>query len=682
MAVEKTERTIAMLVGQITAGEIRLPEIQRGYVWKPTQVAKLVESLYRGYPSGSLLFWKTEDRPGTRAIQSRTPRAKPVILPLYLLDGQQRLTSLHRVFGNNPEAQIVFNVETETFQNQSAATKQDPRYVRVYDIVEPHASTFKIALGLHQAGVRTDLAVIGDRLTALRNIGNYTYHLEVLSDLPYDEVAQIFVRVNSGGRALKTTDLALATLSARWPGIVAKFNDEAKYWYKQSYGDINFTFLTRALTGAVLGRGLSAWSHGRLAATTDDELEEGWETVKRGLRHFIPLLKENLGITHSGLLPSLVALLPAVVLLGRRPDEKLDTETANGILYWFLAATVLGRYSGSTDSVLGQDIPAASGKDPVRALLTNLGLVGSRLKVSEEALLGRTSASPYFLLSFLVCRRAGAEDWWHAVKISPAAQGAQKLEYHHIHPKSTLASTYANSEINDLANLAFISAKANQIISNRTPAEYFPPLPTDPPPSGKAKPKRLSNEAELTSHFIPLDPELRATGHFREFLKARRRLLAVAMTDLLNSFCPGWLAELTWTPGASTATDGLAGVSLALSAYESSWDVGKLRLTAKTPDLVWEAVTDLESFGAAIDAAASGLDADLEIAGESVPARVDGDDLEIPLGPILVNGPPQAWKRLLDRSRAEAHPLSECPALTIRPWENAPRTKFPLTNAD
>ena len=75
MPVEKTEREIATLIGEIARGEIKLPEIQRSYVWKPTQVAKLIESLYRGYPTGSLLFWKTSEAPRSRGFAlDGTPR--------------------------------------------------------------------------------------------------------------------------------------------------------------------------------------------------------------------------------------------------------------------------------------------------------------------------------------------------------------------------------------------------------------------------------------------------------------------------------------------------------------------------------------------------------------------------------------------------------------------------------
>ena len=254
MPVEKTEHDITTLMGEISRREIKLPEIQRGFIWKPTQVARLVESLYRGYPTGSLLFWKTTEAPLTRGFATSDGAAEPVIQPLYLLDGQQRLTALHRVLNDHPAAQVVFNVETGAFQNQSAATAKDPRWVKVFDVACPGAKHFEMVGRLHGVIPQLDPDEIAKRLQRLAGIRDRRFHMEVLTDFPYEEVAQIFVRVNSGGRALRTSDLALATLSARWPGVLGKLEHEASHWAAQGYGGLDVPFLTRALAGAVLGR--------------------------------------------------------------------------------------------------------------------------------------------------------------------------------------------------------------------------------------------------------------------------------------------------------------------------------------------------------------------------------------------------------------------------------------------
>lgn len=659
MAVEKTDKDLAALLGQVSNGEIKLPEIQRAYVWKPTQIAKLVESLYRGYPSGSLLFWRTSETPETRAVAANAPVMPPAALPLYLLDGQQRLTSLHRVFDDHPQAQIVFNVETEAFQNQSAATKKDPRWVKVHDLVRDGADVIELLDSLLDASAVADRRIAGQRLQRVAHVAEYRYHMEILTDLAYGEVTQIFVRVNSGGRALKTTDLALATLSARWPGVLGKLEDEADHWRARGYGDLDVTFLTRALTGAVLGRGLSAWSHGRLAAATDEELETGWATVQRGVRHLVPLLQSNLKVSHSSLLPSVNVLLPLVVLLGERAEEKLDADTADGILYWLLVATIRTRYSSSADTLLGQDIPAARQADPVRALLSNLGVAGTRVTVTEDTLTGRTVGSPYFFLSFLVAQRNSAKDWWYGAEISAAAEGSQRLEYHHIHPKATLKA-HPKTEVNDLANLAFISGTANRKIRDRSPAEYFAELTDD----------------ELTAHFVPLDPGLRTASSFRSFLGARRASLATAMTRLVDVYRPAWLDEVT-----SAAADVLDGCTLELTVYESDGDTGRIVAVAHTPDATWTSAIGLAELEAVLDAAAANLDADLAVAGETVPVRVADEDIEIPIGPFLVVGAAEDWRQVIERERADRLPSSDCPLVESQAWTGQ-HIRFPVLSSE
>jgi hypothetical protein len=661
MTVEKTEKDIASLVGQVSSGEIKLPEIQRGYVWKPTQIAKLVESLYRGYPSGSLLMWRTNETPETRAVAANAPTLNPAVLPLYLLDGQQRLTSLHRVFTDHPEAQIVFNVETQAFQNQSAATRKDPRWVKVHDLLRPDTDLFEVRARLLDLGLKIDSKEIGRRITRIAAIPNYGYHMEIITGLPYEEVAQIFVRVNSGGRTLRTTDLALATLSARWPGVLRKIEDEADHWRERGYGDLDITFITRALTGAVLGRGLSTWSHGRLAAASDEELEIGWSTVRCGLRHLVPLLKRNLGVTHSRLLPSVNVLLPLVVLLGERPDEPLDVETANGVLYWFLVATIGNRYSSSADTLLGQDIPAAREKQPVKTLLTNLGVVGTRIGVTEQALVGRSVASPYFFVSFLVAQRNGAKDWWYGTSISADAEDSQRLQYHHIHPRATLKNSYSKAEINDLANLAFISGKANWKISNRAPGEYFPSL----------------GKQELAAHFVPLDESLHHAGNYRGFLAARRRLLADAMTVLLNNFRPAWLDQAD-----TVSSDDIEGLTVDFTLYESSREDGRLLVNVQTPDEKWTATISVSALQLALEEAGSGIESDLVVGNEIAAVNVINDNIEIPLGPVVVFGTQQDWAAMLDRERTETEPISQCPSVPAATWNGKLRRRFPVTSSE
>ena len=662
MHVERTERSIGELTDQISSAEIRLPEIQREYVWKPTQVAKLMDSIYRGYPFGSLLFWQTDDMPEIREMAVTGLDARPARPPLFLLDGQQRLTSLHRVFTDHPEAQIVFHVEGERFQNQSAATRRDPKWIKVYDVLNPEASMLRITQQMLDAGTSLPDHEIERRLSKVKQLRNGRFMMEVLKGFPYEEVAEIFVRVNSGGRRLGTLDLAMATLSTRWTGVLAKLEREADYWRSQGYGGIDVNFLSRALAGVVLGRGLSAYSHSRLRQAKDVELERGWAVVRRGLRRLVPLLRSQLRLTRSDPLPSLVVLIPIVVVLGRPDEEPTDRDTINGIIYWLLIATVRTRYSGSTDTRLSQDIQAAEkGDGAVRALLENLDVEHSRVEVTERALAGRTKESSYFFLSLLVTQLNGARDWWFGSDILPGVDSERGIEQHHIHPPATLAEAYEKAEINDLANLAFISGKANKKIAGRSPSEYFAELSKD----------------ELAAHLVPLAEELRHPGAYRDFLAARRGLLARAMNELLDRFRPAWLDAAPAVPSDTTT-----GLSLDLALYESPWEDGRMVFVATGEGIDWTGSARMADLENAIESARiAGIDSDLEIAGESVPVRIAEDSVEVPVGPFMVVGTPDEWRSVLDRERASARPMSAMPEIPPIPWSGE-HIRFPVTNTE
>src|SRR3990170_441563 len=92
----KAEASVEELVAMIQRGELRLPEMQRRYVWRSTRVRDLFDSLYRGYPSGAILLWETDEEVPLQEMAG-TQQINPYQSTQLLLDGQQRLTSLWAV---------------------------------------------------------------------------------------------------------------------------------------------------------------------------------------------------------------------------------------------------------------------------------------------------------------------------------------------------------------------------------------------------------------------------------------------------------------------------------------------------------------------------------------------------------------------------------------------------------
>ncbi len=193
------------------------------------------------------------------------------------------------------------------------------------------------------------------------------------------------------------------------------------------------------------------------------------------------------------------------------------------MLRWLYVANCRGHYSGSSETTLDADLGLLfrgnSFKDLLDPLLTKFG----RLHVEAGDFRGRGERSPLFSIAYLALKNAGAMDWKSGLGLSLAHQGQlHYIEYHHIFPKSLLRGTYEKGEINEIANMAFISSKANRGISNKRPAEYLPAVMAD------------RGDSALATQAIPLEPELWQIERFRDFLDYRRSKLAETVNKFVD----------------------------------------------------------------------------------------------------------------------------------------------------
>ncbi|MFD0851112.1 hypothetical protein ACFQ07_02700, partial [Actinomadura adrarensis] len=165
---------------------------------------------------------------------------------------------------------------------------------------------------------------------------------------------------------------------------------------------------------------------------------------------------------------------------------------------------------------------------------------------------------------------------------------------------------------------------------------------------------------------------------FREFLAARRKLLADAMTALLDGFRPTWLQQ-TVDP-----VEMHPGCSLRFDLYQSDWDAGRIVANAKgdhPQSFEWTCSFRLDELETAIEQADNGTDSDITIADEPSPVRVENDTVEIAIGPYTVTGTIAAWREILNREKQDARPLSQIPELAESSW-TGDRIPFPVTSIE
>lgn len=496
------------LVKLLSGETLRLPEIQRPYVWNRPQVRDLLDSLYQGYPVGTMLIWQTDEEPLTKRVDGVTERAGFAGTGGYLLDGQQRLTALMRAI-HTGDIVILFNLETEEFAVANAVLAKDSRWVRVIDIFkEGVVSILSTRMLLTDPNVK----IYSERLDRVNQIGKTFVPVNVLSDFSYEEVTEIFVRVNSKGTRLKEADLAIAQLSFRLPGMVTKELGAFKQELDDRGWEIELPLLVRLLT-------VVATSQSKLKALRDVEdgaLRAGWAKVRSALELLLNYLDKNLGIESAEWLPSVNTLAVPVAYLAKTSSKDVDV---NGMLRWFLLANTWGRYSQASETALDQDLKALDAADPFFVLTDRLRQVTGRLEVTDRDLDDAARQSPFFLMAYLACRKAGASDWWTGAKLSSTNLGtANLLHIHHIFPQALVSPTFPRVDVNEIANLAFLSQQANLAIGKKDPTTYL----------------SLIDEDRLRTQFIPMDAELWVKDRFQDFLKARRKLLAAGMNDVVT----------------------------------------------------------------------------------------------------------------------------------------------------
>jgi hypothetical protein len=557
----KAEATVEELVGMIERGELRLPEMQRPYVWKAPRVRDLLDSLYRGYPSGAILIWETDETVPLR--ESAVPQdTSPYQSTKLLLDGQQRLTSLSAVLRGVPiqvrdrkrPIELLFNLdhpeqqvfvadvdeesdddagdpdatEDELLQrfNQMtflvATKKLDrlPNWVRVSDVFRTQDNN----QFLKKAGLTSfddpNFEKYNRRLNRLRAIRNYVYRMDILErGLSYEEVTEIFVRVNSLGAKLRSSDLAMAQITAKWRDSLRTF--EAFRSECRGLGfDLDLGIHLKNLVAFATGQS-RFHTVGRLLV---EDLQKAWVNAKEGMRFGINFLRSNLGIESPALLSS-EFLLIALGYLGHCKKYRLTSAEEADLRYWVLVANAKGRFSrGSTETILDQDLLRIRVDGDIAAMIEALRLQLGRLDIDPGELEGRNARSALFKTMFLAFREDGARDWISRLAISLSHGGAQhRLQFHHIFPQAILRDSYRPTQINDIANLAFIGGRTNRKISKKVPAEYFPGL--------------LASQGQqlFDAQCIPTEPRLLTVDAYPEFLAERRRKIANRLNRYLES---------------------------------------------------------------------------------------------------------------------------------------------------
>ncbi|MCY3853269.1 MAG: DUF262 domain-containing protein [Gammaproteobacteria bacterium] len=527
---------IRAILDKIDQGGFALPEFQRGYVWNRDQVRRLMQSLYFRYPVGSLLVWET---PTSRAVARGNQSLQTGSVKL-LLDGQQRITSLYGLvrgrapafFEGNDRAftDLFFHLEEERFAfYQPIKMRDDPMWIDVTELFQESAGVM-IQKFMRDPDYQERLTEFMARLNRIDQIQEIDLHIEEITgeDKTNDVVVDIFNRVNSGGTKLSKGDLALAKICASWPEARRQINDYLEHWVAAGF-HFRLELFLRCVTTVLTGEAFFT----ALDGTDNEKIKAGFKKGSKHVDTLLNLIGSRLGLDHDRVFGGRYALPLMARYLEQRGGAIADPTERDKLLYWYVHSFLWGRYAGSTESTLNQDLSLIKETDGgLDRLIELLRRDCESLRLQADDFWGWSRGSRFYPLLYMLTRVWQARDWETGIELKSHLLGnLARLELHHIFPKSLLYDKeYERWEVNALANFTFLTQDTNLKVSNQNPADYLAAYADKDPDL-------------LSSHWIPMDPELWQIDRYKDFLAARRELLAAAANNFLDTLYRGEMPE-------------------------------------------------------------------------------------------------------------------------------------------
>ncbi len=548
------------LLAEIEQGRYAIPEIQRPYVWTNPQVKELFESIYKGFPIGSIIVWEPAPeifeeygdlfRAFSKELENRRRNFRYVVI-----DGQQRLLSLWLVkmgkvtitdtYSHERERSIslYYNVKNDEFFVDRARRKyeRDSYVYRVSDILD--YTRFKVVdqlldgkefsdriqelqIKIKLGSVRDALLnypvnryIIPETVLEYRKEGDEDNFLDI-----FEKISQMFVKLNYTGTRVRAPHLIIALLTGKTrKDIGVSFGrriSELATKLENIGWDIGEGALMR--TYLVISTGEPRFSRARkmLNKLTAYQITDYLEKLDKTLTYVVKdILNKELNIKKPSFLKSEYAIVP-IAYYAYIKENGLMPSDIKGLMKWLILASFNRRYTGRLDTDMAEDISVLAKTKDIKALIKNL----QTSDIQEEWLDRSVDREHLTTLSILL---SDSFDLVSDTTVRIRDLEGKHIHVHHIFPKSLIQKFYKNkigdmdleTAYNHVANITLTSERANESIGNEKPSIYL---------------KRLDVET-LKSHMIPIDEELWELENFPRFLEERKQLIIGKIKRLLQS---------------------------------------------------------------------------------------------------------------------------------------------------
>ncbi|ELB92448.1 hypothetical protein Rwratislav_14053, partial [Rhodococcus wratislaviensis IFP 2016] len=515
---------IRKLIHDVYEGAIRIPAFQRGFVWDADHVAYLMDSIYKQYPFGAVILWRTKEKLSSERDLGpfKLPPAKADFPVDYVLDGQQRLTSIFGVFQNELSPSSDSTWTQIYFDMEATGDLQESQFVAIDSDDYDEKRYFPISTFFEVTKYRAATKRLTDEQAELIDSVQSVFKEAIIptQEIATDDrskVAIVFERVNRLGVELDVFQLLTAWTWSEDFDLQEKFSALSEELEPFGFADVgeDSNLLLRCCSAIVAGDASPAAFIDLRGADVRDKFDE----IATGLKGAIDFLRSELKVEKLQNLPYPSMLVPLAVYYSSRSRPMSDGDRL-ALIRWYWRSAFTRRYSAAVIRNLNRDINAAAALREGRA-----STIDSIPNSIDPDFFRRpfviSSVNTKTFITMLIQAMPLSFVSGKNISLSAVLQQYNKNEFHHLMPRAFAKTKgIAPSSFNILCNFAIISAADNKILGGSAPSIYKAKMP-----SGKV--------GTILDRAIA--PESLFSDDFDTFIEDRDEMLIEAAGRLMES---------------------------------------------------------------------------------------------------------------------------------------------------
>ena len=371
---ENQSKTYASVLAQIDDGYIKIPQFQREFVWNKEQTAKLIDSIIKGFPIGTFIFWKTREelRHIRNVGNAKLPSIPKGDAAQYVLDGQQRITSLYAVrkgliITKEGEAvnyrDIFIDLSADPDSDQEVVATEKPEKAVSISVHELLTLNPPELVSLFSSEEFNKIYTYKSRLE------QYAFSTIVIDDYPIDVACEVFTRINTGGKELTLFEIMVAKtydqdrdfdLSVEYDRLIGGsrpedengVEDDEKDLEDAGYETLPAVTVMQSVAAVICGQ----ITRSDILKIPKSDFIDAWPKVRDGLFAAVDYVRTSLHIPVSRLVPYPALLIPLTYFFVKTAGKHPTGRQNKLLIQWFFWCAFTNRFSSAVESKIAQDL--------------------------------------------------------------------------------------------------------------------------------------------------------------------------------------------------------------------------------------------------------------------------------------------------------------------------------------